>query len=536
VPLLQRKRDYARLAIIVSGILPLILGIFFTALDARHTVHQQQVSAANTLLSQAERMSDSAWDMITQLRQFQHQPCSQIENQLQRIGSLNPYFRAIGKMKQDKIACSSVYGARPGALQEMIMRDAPVTGKAWWSLSIAGTSGVPDRPAVIFMRDLPDDEGFWAVIDGQYLIDFMRAISSTHHYSFSMQFSAGAPISFGDLNVASSGWFEPLIYQASSGRYPINVTLIASPGELISAWRQVLFIIMPMAAIFSILLMILMANWLQRRISWRDEIRRAISSDQFRAHYQPVYDNRQQRCVGVESLLRWTMPNGNGNGIRPDIFIGAAEAEGMIVPLTRHLLDLIAEDVKTWQVQPNFHLAINVAAEHLQHPDFVSDMLCFAERVKDKQFLITLELTERSLIKDGEAVARKLEQLRRCGMKVAIDDFGTGHCSLSYLQTFTLDYLKIDRGFINAIESLDGETPVLDAIINLSHSLALEVLGEGVETELQFRYLQQRGVVYIQGFYYARPMDNRALTTWLVQQENQPLQADQPDQPDQLED
>ena len=195
MPLLKRKRDYARLVIIISGVLPLIIGIFFTALDARHTVYQQQVTAANTLLSQAERMSDSAWDMITVLRQFHHQPCSQIENQLQRIGSLNPYFRAIGKMEQDHIACSSVYGSRPGLLKEMIMRDAPVTGKAWWSLSIAGTTGVPNRPAVIFMRDLPDGEGFWAVIDGQYLIDFMRAISSSHLYHFSMTFSGGAPIS-----------------------------------------------------------------------------------------------------------------------------------------------------------------------------------------------------------------------------------------------------------------------------------------------------------------------------------------------------
>ncbi|MFV9670587.1 EAL domain-containing protein [Pantoea sp. KXB25] len=523
MPLLKRKRDYARLVIIIAGLLPLVIGLFFTALDARHTVHQQQVSAATTLLSQAERMSDSAWNMITTLRQFQHQPCSQIESQLQRIGSLNPYFRAVGKIERGEIACSSAYGSEPTPLKEMIMRDRPITGKAWWSLSIAGTSGVPDRPAVIFMRELPDGEGFWAVIDGQYLIDFMRAIGSTHHYRFSMTFSDGAPIASG-AHITASRWFEPLIYQTRSGRYPLSVTLIASPSELIAAWRQVMFIIMPMAAIFSILLMILMSNWLQRRISWRDEIRRAIASDQFRAHYQPVYDNQRQRCSGAEVLLRWITPD--GHGIRPDIFIGAAEAEGMIVPLTRHLLDLVAVDVQTWQVAPHFHLAINVAADHLQHPDFVDDMLQFAERVKSKQFLITLELTERSLIKDGAEVARKLDRLRRCGMKVAIDDFGTGHCSLSYLQTFTMDYLKIDRGFINAIESLEGRTPVLDAIIQLSHQLELEVLGEGVESALQFRYLQQRGVVFIQGYYYARPMDNEALVAWLAAQGEEPVKLE----------
>ena len=524
MPLLQRKRDYARLIIIASGVLPLILGIFFTALDARHTVHLQQVNAANTLISQAEEMSDSAWDMITSLRQFHHQPCSQIEDILQRVGTLNAYFRAVGKLEDDQIACSSAYGLNSGSLSQMMMREAPVTGKAWWSLSIAGTYAVPDRPAVIYVRELPDGEGFWAVIDGQYLIDFMRAIGSGRGYQLSMQFSGGAPIAYGTRQPVGNGWFKPLVYRATSQRYPLSVTVIAPPGELITAWRQVMFIFLPMAAIFSILLMMLTSNWLQRRISWRDEIRRAIAGGQFRAHYQPVYHNELQCCSGVEALLRWTMPD--GKGVRPDIFIGAAEAEGMIVPLTRHLLDLIVEDVQCWQVPAHFHLAINVAADHLQHPDFVSDMLQFAERVKEKQFVITLELTERSLIKDGAGVACKLNQLRQSGMKVAIDDFGTGNCSLSYLQTFSLDYLKIDRGFINAIESLEGETPVLDAIINLSHKLQLEVLGEGVETALQFHYLQQRGVVFIQGYYYARPMDNTALVAWQALNGNRPLQDD----------
>lgn len=103
MPPLKRKRDYARIIIILSGVLPLLLGILFTAIDARHTVQQQQLSAASTLLSQAEKMSDSAWDMITWLRRFQYQPCSAFEDELQRAGTLNAYFRAIGKMEGQKL-------------------------------------------------------------------------------------------------------------------------------------------------------------------------------------------------------------------------------------------------------------------------------------------------------------------------------------------------------------------------------------------------------------------------------------------------
>ncbi|PZD60874.1 cyclic diguanylate phosphodiesterase, partial [Pantoea ananatis] len=275
---------------------------------------------------------------------------------------------------------------------------------------------------------------------------------------------------------------------------------------------------------FSVLFMIITASWLRRRFSWGDEIRRAIQSRQFSVHYQPTYSYTQQRCTGAEALLRWTLPN--GNSVRPDTFIAAAEAEGMIIPITHHLMELIVEDTQSWAPDPGFHLAINVAAEHLQHPDFVDDMLNFADRMARTEFNITLELTERSLIKEGSLVAAKLAQLRQAGMKIAIDDFGTGHCSLSYLQTFTLDYLKIDQGFINAIESLEGETPVLDAIISLSHKLKLQVLGEGVETAMQFRYLQQHGVTFIQGYFYARPMDNPTIVAWMKQYGHLPVEVE----------
>ncbi|MEZ3500865.1 EAL domain-containing protein [Pantoea sp. KPR_PJ] len=527
MPLLERKRDYARVIIILSGVLPLLLGILFTAIDARHTVKQQQIGAANALLSQAEKMSDSAWDMITWLRQYHYKSCSEIESVLQRAGTLNAYFRAIGKLEGERVTCSSAYGINPGTLSEMMLRAPPVTGKAWWSLSLAGTAGVPQRPAVIFVRQLADNEGFWAIIDGQYLMDFMSAIGEARGYRVSMRFNNGAPIFQGEQPAASSGLLTAPIYQAESSRYPVSVTIETPVSELMRAWRQVMFIFLPMTAILSVLLMVLTANWLQRRISWRDEIRRAIRSHQLSVHYQPVYHNNTQRCAGVEALLRWTRPN--GDIISPDIFISAAETEGMIVPLTQHLLELIVDDVQQWNVAPGFHIGINLAAEHLQHPAFIDDMLDFADKVKHKQLQITLELTERSLIKDGEEVARKLDRLRAEGMKVAIDDFGTGHCSLSYLQTFALDYLKIDRGFINAIESLSGETPVLDAIINLSHKLQLEVLGEGVETSLQYLYLRQRGVTFIQGYYYACPMDNCTLIAWLAEYGQQPLRTEEAD-------
>lgn len=518
-----QKRDYGWLLIVCAGLLPLILGLICTSLEARHSVRQQQVNAAKVLLTQAENMSDNAWDMITSLRQFHHQPCTAIEDKLQRAGTLNAYFRSIGTLKGNNISCSSSYGNNTRAtLPQLMQRQPPVTGKAWWSLSLAGTSGVPDRPAIIFVRHLPDGEGFWVLIDGQYLLDFMRAMSESRGYQLTMRFNQGAPLSVNAPESASSLLFSSLHYVAQSTRYPVTLNLLSPPAVIQRAWEQSFFTFLPIAAIFSILLMLLTNNWLQQRISWRDEIRRAIAGRQFSVHYQPVYSTLTQRCSGAEALMRWQPPG--KAWIHPDTFISAAETEGMIVPLTRHLLDLIVEDTQLWQVEPDFHLGINVAAEHLQHPQFVSDILAFAARTAHLQPSITLELTERSLIHDGEAVARKLALLQTHGIKIAIDDFGTGHCSLSYLQHFPLDYLKIDRGFIQAIEDVDGETPVLDAIINLSHKLALEVVGEGVENALQLRYLHKRGTRFIQGYYYAKPMDSGTFLHWLREKGGLPLE------------
>ncbi len=529
VPLQKRHRDINWLLIMCAGLLPLVLGILFTAIEARHTVNQQQIAVANTLLTQAEKMSDNAWDMITHLRQFNGQPCAQIEAQLQRDGSLYAYFRSIGMLSGNNITCSSAYGVEHGTLSEMMMQPPPITGKAWWSQSVRGTVGVPNRPAVVFVRNLPDGSGIWATIDGQYLMDFMQAIGESSGYQLSLQVNGGAVIASGPDEAAPASYLVNEAYRATSSRYPISVTTTVPTSELLKAWRQTVFIFLPMAAILSVLLMVLTANWLNRRISWADDIRRAIANRQFSVHYQPVYSNTLQRCSGAEALLRWQLPN--GEKVRPDIFISHAEAEGMIVPLTQHLLDLMAEDLQSWSVAPGFHIGLNVAAEHLQHDDFIQDIQRFARRIKDKHMVVTLELTERSLIEDGERVARKLRYLQSHGMKVAIDDFGTGHCSLSYLLTFPLDYLKIDRGFIHAIEALDREAPVLDAIINLCHKLQLAVLGEGVETALQFAYLQQRGVTFIQGYYYAHPMDNTRVLDWFRQHEHQPIPVEKSHEP-----
>ncbi|WP_437610520.1 EAL domain-containing protein [Erwinia sp. V71] len=517
---IRKRRERSWQLLLAAGLLPLMLCLVFTYFAAQQLEKRQQIGTAQAVLSQAERISDLAWGMVDYLQTYDHLACDSVSSEIQRVGSTAAYFRSVGLTAGNTVLCSSAYGLNPGTVSVMIRDPKALPLPPQMNKSISGSSGVPGRPAVIFFRQKPSGEGAFAMVDGQYLIDFMHALGQPRDYQVSLQFDHGYIIKTGRAQRDQHWLFSTPVYHISSTRYPIDISVATPVSEALSTWRQVFLTFLPMAAILSLVLMALASNWLRRKMSYQDEIRRGIRNHEFSVNYQPVYDAERSRCAGAEALLRWQRPD--GEWVRPDMFIAAAEAEGMIIPLTQHLLELIAEDVDHWPVPPNFHLGINVAAEHLQHPCFVEDIRRFAARLAHKPLVIILELTERSLISEGEEVAAKLATLRREGIEIAIDDFGTGNCSLSYLQTFQLDYLKIDRGFINAIECLEGETPVLDAIINLSHKLNLQILGEGVETPLQYQYLKNHGVAFIQGFLYARPMSNEALIHWLLQ-ENRPL-------------
>jgi EAL domain-containing protein (putative c-di-GMP-specific phosphodiesterase class I) len=192
----------------------------------------------------------------------------------------------------------------------------------------------------------------------------------------------------------------------------------------------------------------------------------------------------------------------------------------MIVPLTQHLLKLIQRDMQAWNTPPDFHIAVNVAPEHLSSPALVADIQAFRGAIRPS--LMVLEITERSLISDNGQARRNIDALRAQGVFVAIDDFGTGHCSLSYLQMFPVDYLKIDKGFVQAIQDNGEEAPVLDVIITLSHRLGLAVVAEGVETPGQFTYLTERGVAFIQGYLFARPMRSADFVRWYADKAAEP--------------
>ena len=235
------------------------------------------------------------------------------------------------------------------------------------------------------------------------------------------------------------------------------------------------------------------------------ELRDAVDVHQFTLDYQPVVDLATQLIMGYEALLRWQHPV---EGQLPPLeFIQLAEESGLIIPIGRWVLEEATRYGARLQRerQCEFGMSVNVSAKQLQHPEFVSHVEGALERSQFPPHCLTLELTESVLLAAGEQIDQRLARLKEIGIRLALDDFGTGYASLSYLQRFPVDVVKIDRSFTGAIDATNADLILLKGIVDLGHALGLNLVAEGVETAEQHRLVRNLGCQRAQGFYFGYP-------------------------------
>ncbi|MEA4758382.1 EAL domain-containing protein [Klebsiella pneumoniae] len=162
---------------------------------------------------------------------------------------------------------------------------------------------------------------------------------------------------------------------------------------------------------------------------------------------------------------------------------------------------VVKDSASLWKINAPFHLGVNIAPSHLADSTFINDVLRL-RRSLETSFCLVLEITERSIVEDTITASKKLSDLRQKGCKVAVDDFGTGYCSLNLLQSLPVDYLKIDKCFIDTLTSAGTDTPVLNTIIDLSNRMGFSTIAEGVSTTDQSNWLNDNNVPYAQGYLY----------------------------------
>ena len=255
------------------------------------------------------------------------------------------------------------------------------------------------------------------------------------------------------------------------------------------------------------------------RVDLESGLRPALVKNEFRMFYQPKVDIGSGKIVGVEALLRWQHPE--YGLVSPSRFIPLAEESGLIVALGEWVMEAACRQSREWQdlgltqgLIP-LSISVNLSAHQFLQRDLVDSTLAMLTRHGIPAAGLILELTEGSLMGNPENAIDVLRELTRRGVRVSIDDFGTGYSSLSYLRRFPLSEIKIDRSFVQSLETNQEDRAIVRAIVTLAHSLQLTVVAEGVAKVEQLRFLRQIGCDQYQGFLFSEPVSAEMMTEML---------------------
>jgi len=254
-----------------------------------------------------------------------------------------------------------------------------------------------------------------------------------------------------------------------------------------------------------------------RRLRLETELRRAIELRELKVYYQPIVALKTGRITGFEALSRWQRPAGL---VLPSEFIPVADETGLILPINRLLLLDACEQLRSWQSrfpsEPPLMMSVNIAPRQFAQSELAADVHSVIEQTGVAPDTVQLEIVETIAMGEAGRAAQVLAELKSVGVRVSIDDFGTGYSSLSRLQRLPVDSLKVDRTFISTMADDSDSQEIVRLIITMAHTLNLQVVAEGVETERQTSILKRLNCEMAQGYFFSRPAPAEAMVELLL--------------------
>ncbi|WP_296949402.1 EAL domain-containing protein [uncultured Massilia sp.] len=430
-------------------------------------------------------------------------PCSPAALALMRdIALSSSYLQAVGYVRDGALACSSL-GTMP----------LPLGGQSFRTAS--GAVLYPHVPTGASASVLAAQLGDYAALMHQELpVDATAAPADVALGVLHLEQHRTA-IARGAVDVA---WIDRLGARRAAtfvdgGRLVVVVrskldtiaAVAAMPaGQVERRAREIAARLVPAGLLCGIAACAAVVLFARRRRSIEAAIGQALRRNEFFVLYQPIVNLQTGEWVGAEALLRWRRADGELVG--PDAFIPVAEQTGLIVRLTERVVRLVGEDAGRFLAEhPGFHIAINLSAADMHSPAIVDHLAGMLARCGARASNLMVEITERGFLRLDAAQAT-VAALRKRGIAVAIDDFGTGYSSLSYLQRLDLDYLKIDRAFVETIGTDAPTSGVVGMIIDMARTMRLTMVAEGIESPAQAAYLRERGVEFAQGWLFGKPM------------------------------
>ncbi|HEY0140213.1 MAG TPA: EAL domain-containing protein [Thermoanaerobaculia bacterium] len=250
------------------------------------------------------------------------------------------------------------------------------------------------------------------------------------------------------------------------------------------------------------------------------ELRAALAANELRTYFQPIVSLTTGRITGFEALVRWISPK--RGFVSPAAFIPVAVSSGLIIPLDQWMMREAARQVHEWntrlQLEPPLTISVNVSGRRLGQKELIDDV---ANTLRDTGIdtrSLRLEITEGEMMERPDEVLAILTELKRMNITLLVDDFGTGYSSLSYLHSFPIDIVKIDQSFVRRMLESAKDEEIVRAVINLSATLGLRVVAEGIETAGHLARLRELGCDYGQGYLFSKPVDAEAIETLLASQ------------------
>ncbi|WP_260627845.1 cyclic di-GMP phosphodiesterase [Serratia liquefaciens] len=494
----HRRRSLAKSAIVALVFFILFVAITLSLIDHQRTQYQHRVEQRTQKFT-ADTLNDLT-TIMQQLMPLIDRPCSASQPDITYQAAFHSGVRTFMLVKNGFAYCSSATGEMMLALKNIYPEIDPHQ-----SLDLKlqqGTPLVPGKPAVAVWLRQPgkEDTGVLATLD--------IALMPYQLFTSRPERAPAIAIILGDRALTS---FSPNLMPVNQlpNEKADRISIAGTPMTILFYNQKLtpndIRLTLMGSLVLSLMIGVLCYYMLLLRQSPERALMRGIKRNEFFIEYQPVFHTQSGTIGGLEALIRWQHPI--EGRIPPDLFIPYAESEGLIVPLTRHLFRLIAEDAPklATALPQGAKLGLNISPSHLSAPSFHHDVYELLAQLPGDYFTLVFEITERGMVEEGNALA-EFDWLHQQGIEIAIDDFGTGHSALIYLERFSMDYLKIDRGFVNSIGQDTVTAPVLDAVISLAKKLKMQTVAEGVETAEQVSFLQEQDVNFMQGYYYSRPL------------------------------
>ena len=457
---------------------------------------QQAQTAAERAITQIDSALSHSTQAARAALPLASRPCREVARELRVLVATSPYVRSINLSRNGRLYCSSIF-------DEIDLEDR-LQDARHERLRLEAVTRLGRKPSLLFYHLSEGNNAVVVAINPYHLSKPLQwRLAGAHSW---VQIGEQWLDLRGKVHDGQPPRLRGFNYRLDSAAFNYSLNQGFPLSAVLTTTLQKQSTIILLILLLGGLAGLATYRWWSHISTPTQELRRAIIKQEFVPYLQPIVVSQSGQLHGCEVLMRWQ--HHSQGLIRPDLFIPLAEESGLIILMTQTLMQQVRLQFAPHAaaLPPRFHFSFNICARHCQQLSLVDDCRTFLAAFAANEVTLVLELTERELITPNQLTGQLFDELRQMGVRIGLDDFGTGHSSLTYLQQFHVDYLKIDQSFVAMIGTNALSRHILDSTINLATRLGLKTIAEGVETREQADFLTERHVDYLQGYLYGRPL------------------------------